>query len=343
MKNEAWGIQSAYEDAAGKTQRISEKALERIRAAMGETPAPTHSWLNDSVKVIRQGQSFQLPIKATLELEDGSVRTVADRLPKDLPIGYHCLVPADNNGASVRLIVTPGRCHLPEDLRIWGWSAQLYATRSRESWGMGDLADLRRLTDWARGLGAGLFLINPLLATQPLTPQEASPYSPSSRRYLNPLYLRIEELPGAARLSQDVERLAALGRALNEDRHIDRDRVFQLKQEALQLLWLHFDGDQDFEMFRRQEGDSLHQFALFCCLAERHGADWRDWPAAYRRPDSSKVEQFAAAESDRVQYHMWLQWLLNQQLKRAAQSVPLMQDLPIGFSPTEPTHGCGRT
>ena len=250
-----------------------------------------------------------------------------------MPIGYHRLIPASDSDSSMRLIVTPGRCHLPEQLRIWGWSAQLYATRSRESWGMGDLADLRRLTDWARDLGARLLLINPLHAPQPIVPQEASPYSPSSRRYLNPLYLRIEELPGVARLEQDLQRLAAMGRALNEDRHIDRDRVFHLKQEALQLLWSYFQGDADFEMFQRDRGPSLRQYAIHCCLAERHGASWRHWPESYRRPDSPEVEQFASAESDRVQFHIWQQWLLDQQLKRAAQSVPLMQDLPIGFSP----------
>lgn len=333
LKSDAYGIQAAYEDAAGKKRRVSKGALARIKTSMGQPPSPASSWWDDSVKVIRQGESLPLHAASTLTLEDGSVSTVTDRLPRDLPVGYHRLAPSDSADISVRLIVTPGRCHLPDDLRIWGWSAQLYATRSQMSWGMGDLADLRRLTSWARSLGAGLFLINPLHATQPLLPQEGSPYSPSSRRYLNPLYLRIEEVSGAARLGQDLARLAALGHALNEDRHIDRDRVFQLKQEALQLLWSHFDGDQDFDFFQRQEGDSLRQFALFCCVAEKHGANWHEWPPEYRRPDQAGLAAFGAAEADRVQFHMWLQWLLNQQLKRAATSVPLMQDLPIGFSP----------
>ena len=101
----------------------------------------------------------------------------------------------------------------------------------------------------------------------------------------------------------------------------------------MQLLWSYFDGDSDFDRFCLEVGQSLHHYAVFCCLAERHGANWREWPAAYRRVDTPQVEQFAATESDRVQFHMWLQWLLNSQLKRASQTVPLMQDLPIGFSP----------
>jgi 4-alpha-glucanotransferase len=124
-----------------------------------------------------------------------------------------------------------------------------------------------------------------------------------------------------------------LGRALNEDRHIDRDRVFLLKQEALQLLWSHFEEDPTFEQFRIVEGRPLHQFAIFCALAETYGSSWRQWPSAYRRADSRDVEQFAHTHADRIEFHTWLQWLLNQQFAQAANSVSLMQDLPVGFSP----------
>jgi 4-alpha-glucanotransferase len=333
MNTDPWGVQATYEDAAGHLQPVSKEAMARIRKSMGRPPDPPLTLFDESVKVVRQGQSLSLPGPATLTLEDGAVMTLRNRLPEVLPIGYHRLVPLDESGRSIRMMVSPGHCHLSPDFRIWGLSAQLYAARSQQSWGMGDLGDLRRLTKWAQGLGAGMFLVNPFLAAQPLVPQEASPYSPSSRRYWNPLYLRIEELPGATRLGQDLQRLATLGRALNEDRHIDRDQVFRLKQEALQRLWPSFDGDQDFERFRVREGQSLHQFAVFCALAERHGANWRKWPTHYRRPDFPEVQHFAKAESEHVRFHEWLQWLMNQQLAGASQSVPLMQDLPVGFSP----------
>jgi 4-alpha-glucanotransferase len=333
MSRDSWGIEKTYEDAAGKLQEVSDEAVAAIRKAMGRPPDPVRSWFDEPVKVIRQGRSLPLPSAAELRLEDGTSRQLRGQLPADLPIGYHDIIPSSHSGTSVRLIVSPGRCHLPSGLRIWGWSAQLYATRSRQSWGMGDLADLRLLTRWAQGLGAGMVLINPLHATAPVLPQEASPYSPSSRRYLNPLYLRIEDLPGAGRLEQDLERLAALGRALNEDRLINRDQVFRLKQEALQLLWPRFEGDPEFERFRATGGLSLQQFAVFCALAEQHGADWRQWPPDYRRPDSRELQHFAESHHDRVRYHEWVQWLLNQQLTRAAESVPLLQDLPVGFSP----------
>ena len=333
MSTDPWGIDATYEDAAGKLQTVSEQAIEGIRTAIGRPPDQAKSLYDERVKVLQQGRSLSLPAAAELTLEDGSVRQVQDQLPDDLPIGYHQLLPKIGSSCPVRLIVSPGRCHLPPGLRTWGWSVQVYATRSRQSWGMGDLADLHRLSQWSKHLGAGMVLINPLHAALPLLPQEASPYSPSSRRYLNPLYLRIEELPGAARLEQDLQRLATLGHALNEDRHIDRDRVFRLKQEAFKLLWSGFDGDSDFDRFRTAEGSFLHQFAVFCALAEEHGANWRQWPPLCRRPDSTDVERFAHAHADRVQFHEWLQWMLNQQLARAAHPVSLMQDLPVGFSP----------
>ena len=134
---------------------------------------------------------------------------------------------------------TPPRSGAPACAsRGWGWAAQLYATRSSHSWGIGDLADLRALGRWAAGLGASTILINPLSAPLPLRTQQSSPYYPSSRRFVNPLYLRIEDVPGAATLGGELERLAALGRALGADRVIDRARVFDLKMEALERLWV---------------------------------------------------------------------------------------------------------
>jgi 4-alpha-glucanotransferase len=96
----------------------------------------------------------------------------------------------------MRLIVAPKQCRVP-DGRQWGWSVQLYAARSGASWGIGDLADLRRLTAWSRKLDARVLMVNPLTAATPAPPLEASLYYPSSRRFRNPLYVRLEEAPGA--------------------------------------------------------------------------------------------------------------------------------------------------
>jgi 4-alpha-glucanotransferase len=178
-----------------------------------------------------------------------------------------------------------------------------------------------------------MVLINPLNAALPLLPQEPSPYSPSSRCYRNPLYLRIEEVPGFERIHADLRSLAAEAQALNDERTIDRNSVFRLKLDALCKLWHLFDEDSDFDRFQRDEGASLDRFAVFNVLAENFGADWRGWPSNYRRPDAEDIQRFAREHADRVRFHKWLQWLLDQQLARAAEPVAVMQDLPVGFSP----------
>jgi 4-alpha-glucanotransferase len=332
---DAWGVTDGYEDTLHRwhptrpaTRAAIHAAMEVDRAAASLLPSAGDT----SVLVLRPGQTRVLTGPAELTLEDGT-RFVAERtLPPDLPLGYHTLR-AVNGTDVVPVIVTPGRCHLPADLYTWGWATQLYAARSAASWGIGDLADLEWLGRWASGQGAGLVLVNPLGAPRPSVPQQESPYFPSSRRYRNPLYLRIEQIPGAAGIV-DVERLAAEGIALNAERRIDRDRVHRLKQAALETLWSRFGGDGAFDRYVAAEGRALEEFATFQVLAEHHaGAAWRQWPSDHRRADAPAVRRFAADHRARVGLHQWMQWLIDGQLARAATACRLMQDLPIGFDP----------
>ncbi len=337
---DAWGIVAGYHDAMGAWRETPQETRAEILAAMGVDPAagpPPEAPVRVLRLPLNPPLSPQSPVLATapaeLRLEDGTVQRVDHSLPPDLPYGYHDLRPLDGS-SPVRLIVSPGRCHLPEPLRAWGWAVHLYAVRSAQSWGIGDLADLRRLARWSRAeLGAGVLLVGPLHAAAPVLPQEPSPYYPSSRRYRNPLYLRIEEVPGAAEASLDLEPLAAAGRALNRDRRIDRDAVFRLKMAALERLWSRFGGDAVFDRYRLAQGGGLAQFATFCVLAEQHGGAWPRWPPEYRHPGGPAVARLAAGRADRIAFHAWLQWLLDAQLARAAAELPVMQDLPIGFDP----------
>jgi 4-alpha-glucanotransferase len=326
---DAWGIADGYHDAFGTWRAPSPTTRETLRRAMGaegDAPPPP------PVLVRRVGEPIDVPAPAQLGLEDGRVLDVDGRMPRDVPPGYHELRPADD-GPPITVIVGPGRCPLP-DRRTWGWAAQLYATRSTESWGIGDLADLRRLGRWAAGLGASTVLINPLSAPLPLRTQQPSPYYPSSRRFVNPLYLRIEEAPGAAALGAELDRLAALGHALDADPVIDRGRVFDVKMDALERLWAKGNaGGDDFERWLSQRGTSLREFGIFCTLAEHHGGGWHAWPDEHRRPTSPAVARFAEAHADRVRFHGWLQWLAERQLDAAAREIGIMQDLPIGVDP----------
>ena len=337
MGIDAWGMADGYLDVHGIRHETSRKTRAAIFEAMGVERGPHRTPLSSPpeapVRVLRQGRSLPLKAEADLMLEDGSVMRVPRVLPPDLPLGYHELRPCDG-APSVRLIVAPRRCHLPKGLRTWGWAIQLYATRSAKSWGIGDLGDLHRLASWsARDLDAGLLLLSPLHAATPIATQEPSPYFPSSRRYRNLLYLRIEEVPGARKAGGELKRLADAAKALNRERRIDRDHVFRLKIKALTFLWRRFRTDSQFERYRKEQGSSLTQFAAFCVIAERFGPGWRNWPAQYRHPGAPAVADVVAKHADRVAFHEWVQWLLDDQFKRAAAVLPLMQDLPIGFDP----------
>jgi 4-alpha-glucanotransferase len=317
-----WGVDTGYHDVTGAWRQAPPSTIETILAVMDadRDEPPT-----GPVVVLGPGRLPKEVGHQRLDLEDGSSVDVDGTLPGDLPLGYHRL----EDGT--RVIVSPGRCFLPPDLRVWGWAAQLYATRSGSSWGVGDLADLRHLGEWAAGQGAAILLLNPLHAALPEIPQQASPYFASSRCFRNPLYLRVEDLPGASQL-ETVDRLAAAGRALNSDRRIDRDAVWLLKSEALDELYAGFPGDPAFERYRAERGEALQGYALFCALGEEYGYDWEKWPEEVRHPGGPGVAAFAATEAgrQRARYHAWLQWHLEQQLQAASRPLGLVQDLAIG-------------
>jgi 4-alpha-glucanotransferase len=333
MSTDLWGIADGYEDALGAWHETLPTTRGALLAAMGVDPAAQSAPPAAPVQVVRPTHVTPLRGPAELTLEDGTVLQLEAALPPDLPFGYHTLRPLDG-GAAVHVIVSPEHCCGPRRARQWGWAVQLYALRSHSSWGMGDLADLHRLAKRsATAWQADLLLVNPLAAALPVFPQQPSPYFPSSRCYRNLLYLRIEELPGATARGADLERLAAAGRALNQERVIDRDAIFRLKVAALEQLWQGFGGDPAFEHYCNVQGDALKHFAVFSALAKQYGQGWRHWPAAYRHPHAPAVQHFAAAQRERVRFHQWVQWLLDEQLARVAAAVPVLHDLPIGVDP----------
>ena len=330
---DAWGVATRYRDANGEWHEPPASTLEAALQAMGATEEEPPA--TSPVLCVRPGSGTTVDRPAELTAEDGgTVRLEAgERLPPDLDLGYHTLIDLET-GADRMLVVSPGACVLPANAPTWGWAVQLYAARSRRSWGIGDLGDLHRLTAWAaRDLGAGLVLVNPLHAAIPLVPQDASPYYPSSRRFRNPLYLRVEDVPGAGAIGADLEELAAKGRALNDDRRIDRNAVFELKMEALRELWSRFDDNPAFERWCDTGGDALEAYATFCVLSEDHGRPWPTWPESLRHPHSPDVATFRERHRRRVDFHRWLQWLIDRQLESASAQLPVVHDLAVGFDP----------
>ncbi len=191
----------------------------------------------------------------------------------------------------------------PPPRRAWGWSVQLYALRSRESWGVGDLADLRRFGRWSRGAGASVLLLNPLGAQRPTLPYQPSPYFASSRRFRNAVFLRVEDVEGARVVDIATEREEAL--RLNLQRVIDYDRVFELKTSALWKVFNACPRPRGLASYAAREGPALGEFVRF--NAELDG----------RPPE----------------FHAWLQFHLDQQVARASKEIGLITDVPVGFEP----------
>jgi 4-alpha-glucanotransferase len=318
---DAWGIQHRWLDAADEEHEVPAATVTRLREVIGEPPAD----LEDRAPVVtRPGRDPGLG-RLEVTCEDGTSRVVDGALPADFPLGYHRLRAAD--GAERSLIVSPGRCWLPPRA-TWGWTVQLYAARSAASWGIGDLADLRTLRTWTEEEGGGFLLVNPLHAVAPTTPQEASPYLPATRRFRNPLYLRVEDVPGHRAEDVDVDAV----RALAAEPLVDRDTAWTLKRAALAAAYGRSSGDEAFATWRAQRGDALEGFATWSALAEEHGPDWRAWPEELRDPTSAEVAAYRDEHADAVGFHAWLQWQLDEQLRAATGAMTVIQDLPIGVS-----------
>jgi 4-alpha-glucanotransferase len=343
---EARGIATRFTDAAQRTYAVSEATLKAVLDAMGPPPAPA-AW--PPIVITRTGRPRPTGAPwrppegepVTVVLEGGEERPLPVGLPGDLPAGRHRV---EGRTGATTLVVAPGRCHLPPELagggRAWGWAAQLYAVRSRSSWGIGDLRDLGGLLAAGASLGAGFALLNPLHAA---LPGEPSPYNPSSRVFRNPLYLCIEDVAELAALGPEererVGALAAAGRRLLDQDRIDRPAVYRLKDEALRLAHGALDrvpGRRDGLAAYTAATENLERYATFCALQHVHGNDWRDWPASYRHPSRPEVAAFGTEQRDEVGYHAWLQWLLDEQLAAARpgrKQFGVVNDLAIGFAP----------
>ena len=227
--------------------------------------------------------------------------------------------------------LSPDPCS-PPPRRAWGWAIQLYALRSMDSWGIGDLADLRRFGRWSRRAGAGAILLNPLGAQTPTLPYEPSPYYASTRRFRNIAYLRIEDIEGAAQAGPDLGPLRKAALALNAEPLIDYDRVFNLKTQALEHVFRAAPRPRGLDSFLKRQGTALRDFATFNSLCELHGPAWRSWPDELRHPGGAGLERARDKHAERIAFHSWLQFHLDAQLARASREIGLIADVPVGFA-----------
>jgi 4-alpha-glucanotransferase len=333
------------------------------------------------VVVVRSGQTPSVPVHVPhgdhvvveVELEDGGRRPLSqlDRwveprvvdgaqvgeavfeIPAGLPLGWHTLhATSDEGSASAPLVVTPDRLQLPEALADdgsrWGLMTQLYQVRSSRSWGVGDLDDLAELAVWsAADLGADFVLVNPLHAAEPVGEMEPSPYLPTTRRFVNPLYIRVEAVPEVAYLPAEerptLDQQAEQAKQSNSAPELDRDASWRAKRVALRAV---FDvprspgRERDFQRYCAEQGQGLVDFATWCALAEAHFLPWGAWPEELQDPRSQAVAAERERLVDEVTFYCWLQWVADQQLAEAQRraevagmKLGIVHDLAVGVHP----------
>ncbi|WP_103064079.1 4-alpha-glucanotransferase [Actinomyces qiguomingii] len=277
-------------------------------------------------------------------------------IPDDLPLGWHTIVAniesasgENTYSATAALAVTPDHLDLPASLggRGWGVMAQLYSIRSRGSWGIGDADDLTELAGFLGDEGADFLLINPMHAAEPVGTMTPSPYLPVTRRFVNPIYIRPENILEVARLSGPRRSLVQWAHEEVADANltadaIDRDAAWKVKREALEVIFAagrSRSRQRDFERFREAQGPGLERFALWCALMEKHGS-FEDWPENLKDASSAFVANEARTLADRIDFYAWLQWIVDEQLgraqaeaKAAGMSLGLMDDLAVGVHP----------
>ena len=327
--SEPGAVEATWTDSWGR-RRVTPPAARRavrdaMRPAAGEAGRAARA-----VMLLRPGAAIPA---GEVTLEDGTQLGRLRTLSGELPYGYHRWRRGDDERL---LLVAPLRCPLPRGWRAWGWTVQLYAARSATSWGIGDLADLRRLARWSGGMGAGALLVSPLGASNPAVDPEPSPYYPSSRRFGDPLYLAIENVPAFRFLASEMAPLVRAGRDLNGSAAIDRSAVRRVKLAALERLWKVAPGEGA-GVLAGDLGDTakpdLEQWGLFAALSEEHGPGWRTWPVELHDPNSIAVRREGRRLAGRVAFHVWVQRLFDSQLAAAGAELRLIGDLPIGFDP----------
>ncbi|MBW0014261.1 4-alpha-glucanotransferase [Mycobacterium sp.] len=311
-------------DAGTEADRRRELArLDQRERSGGQAP---------TIAVRLDGRPHPMAGATLLVSEDGERTDLRGELPGELAPGWYRLHTRDGDEAT--LVAAPPQ--VPPTPATWGWMIQLYALRSARSWGIGDLGDLREFLDWtATEHGAGALLLNPLNAPGPTHPVQPSPYTPSSRRFANPLALRIEDLDAYRRADADTRAEVDALRVSAEGDRIDYDLVWAAKRAALESLW-RAEG-RPCPLDESPASAGLRDFATYCAIAERHGGRWSRWPERLRDVAGPAVAAARRELSPRVAFHAWVQQRCAEQLvavRRAARdagmALGVLHDLPVG-------------
>lgn len=353
------GIDLGYHDINGTYHVTKTEVLESIVAILDKSkPDSDGLYLNTMVAHENGEESLQMPSEfhgaeavvlideankcQTLTLYPGDNDTLWIKLPQ-LACGYYTLS-AETGGKSclVRLIVAPESVYQPKLLanggRMNGLTMHLYSLRSERNWGIGDFTDLLNLMKYAAEKKLDFVGINPLHALFTSKPAFASPYSPSSREWLNPIYLDVEKV-GAFTYNEQLKNWLAQPKirqriaALRITETVTYTAVWACKRDALHMAFNAFEQDTCeaaeneravFEAFVLEKGKALQGFGLFEALDQYYSrpgqVGWQSWPSEFHQPDGEAVEKFARSHEREIRFYMWLQWLCSEQLREVNQT-----------------------
>jgi glycogen operon protein len=293
----------------------------------------------------------------SLRVEKQPIHELAFDLPPRLPAGYHHLeLELGEQTAAANLIIAPAHCYCPPWMEnkehLWGIAHQLYSLGNhqyaggRKDQGIGNFSDLDDLAYAAGKSGADILGVSPLHALFAMMPERASPYSPSSRLVLNPIYLDVAGMDGFDECPDLALIFEKNGFSRSVDKLVDYERVTRNKAQACNRLYSHFlahgaiHRKREFASYCFDQGQKLFSFASFCSLSEHFdGRPLDEWPSAYQDPTSSEVRTFAKQNEDRIYFHYWLQWQAERQLQRVddtcseqGMKVGLYGDLAVGVA-----------
>ncbi len=265
--------------------------------------------------------------------------------------GYHQLtITYGKHQQSCPLIVAPETCYHPSNAakeKLWGFAAQLYSLRSDNNWGIGDFSDLQALVTQANKQGASTIGLNPLHPLYQSNPAHRSPYSPTSRSFLNPIYINVEKIDNFSYCNEVQALITGEEFKVNlmkvrQAIKVDYIQVYQLKIKVLKILYEDFlqTGNStdkvNFINYKKQQGKCLHNLTTFDALDIhfnqdlQHAHGWKSWPSAYQTPDSEAVREFQQHHAHDIDFLAYLQWQAHQQLLIVTHTAQ-QQGMPIGL------------
>jgi 4-alpha-glucanotransferase len=365
------GIETQYRDAQGRQQEADPQGLARVTAAVAESRQPARRLLPATV-ILRGDRDLRLRLKTgartavrweirpeangsgapdSTVIAAGTAVGSAIALPADLPLGSYRLKVAVESAGKERveeatLLRAPDQAFqgpASGPRRLWALAVQLYGVRSQRNWGHGDFTDLIDLVELAAALGACGIALNPLHALFDDRAEAASPYSPNSRLFLNPLYIDVEAIPEFSGLAAaGLEREVA---ELSQRELVDYAGVARAKTRALALAYEKFRGADAarraaFESFRRERGPVLARFACFEFLRRQFGTPWPQWPPQWRNPTAAALAALRDREGEAIAYLEFVQWVADRQLAACRQRaidlalpIGLYLDIAVGVQP----------